>query len=59
MALITLTPATGLQVIVLLSILAGIGVAAAHMLPWPSSPMPSSGVNCRPTSGTRASSIAW
>jgi GPH family glycoside/pentoside/hexuronide:cation symporter len=34
MALTAMTPATGLEIIVLLSLLAGIGVAAAHVLPW-------------------------
>lgn len=32
--LITVTPSTGLSVILLLCVLAGIGVAAAHVLPW-------------------------
>jgi GPH family glycoside/pentoside/hexuronide:cation symporter len=34
MVLITLTPATALGVILFLCVLAGIGVAAAHVLPW-------------------------
>jgi GPH family glycoside/pentoside/hexuronide:cation symporter len=34
MVLITLTSATGLGTILLLCVLAGIGVAAAHVLPW-------------------------
>ena len=34
LVLITLTPATGLTPIVLLCIMAGIGVGAAHVIPW-------------------------
>jgi GPH family glycoside/pentoside/hexuronide:cation symporter len=34
LVLITVTPATGLAVILTLCVLAGIGVSAAHVLPW-------------------------
>jgi GPH family glycoside/pentoside/hexuronide:cation symporter len=34
LVLITVTPATGLTLIMVLCVLAGIGVAAAHVLPW-------------------------
>ncbi|UCH09702.1 MAG: MFS transporter, partial [Fidelibacterota bacterium] len=33
-ALISLNPATGLNILLVLCVLAGIGVAAAHVLPW-------------------------
>jgi GPH family glycoside/pentoside/hexuronide:cation symporter len=34
LVLITVTPATGLTLIMILCVMAGIGVAAAHVLPW-------------------------
>jgi GPH family glycoside/pentoside/hexuronide:cation symporter len=34
LVLITLTPATGLGIVIFLCVLAGIGVSAAHVLPW-------------------------